>query len=80
MDTPRPSPRTDRTRLGIGIIPQVWKWKEQYWSTINNQLRRLCSSLDWSREAFTMDDNLSLAVQVAPRPHAPVYLRVTNTG
>lgn len=63
----------------------MWKWKEQYGSTINNQLRRLGSSLDWSREAFTMDDNLSRAVQVAPRPHAPrphapVSIRVTHTG
>ncbi len=33
---------------------QVFTWKEQYGNTICSQLRRLGSSLDWSRERFTM--------------------------
>jgi len=47
------------------FIQEVWKWKEQSGGTINNQLRRLGASLDWSRNCFTMDDNLSKAVKEA---------------
>jgi valyl-tRNA synthetase len=37
------------------VLPrQVFTWKEQYGNTICGQLRRLGSSLDWSRERFTM--------------------------
>lgn len=46
-------------------IAQTFKWKEQYGSTICSQLRRLGSSLDWSRERFTMDEMLSKAVKEA---------------
>ena len=49
--------------LLIGL--QVWKWKEQSGSTICQQLRRLGSALDWSRECFTMDSKLSAAVNEA---------------
>ena len=45
------------------FLKEVWKWKEQYGNTITSQLRRLGSSLDWSRERFTMDEMLSAAVQ-----------------
>ena len=45
--------------------PQVFAWKEQYGQTICSQLRRLGSSLDWSRERFTMDAMCSAAVQEA---------------
>ena len=44
------------------FLEKVFEWKEQYGGRINTQLRRLGSSLDWSREAFTMDANLSKAV------------------
>ncbi len=36
------------------FLAEVWKWKQQYGSTIINQLKRLGSSCDWSRNAFTM--------------------------
>ena len=42
---------------------KVWEWKEESGGTITQQLRRLGSSLDWSRERFTMDPGLSAAVQ-----------------
>jgi valyl-tRNA synthetase len=45
------------------FIEKVWEWKEQSGGTISRQLRRLGSSLDWSRERFTMDPGLSAAVQ-----------------
>ena len=45
------------------FIGKVWEWKEKYASTINGQLRKLGVSCDWSREAFTMDENLSKAVR-----------------
>lgn len=38
------------------FIEKVWEWKEQYGSTIINQLKRLGASCDWDRNAFTMDD------------------------
>ena len=44
---------------------QVWKWKEEHGSSICQQLRRLGASVDWSREAFTMDAKLSVAVTEA---------------
>ena len=47
------------------FIKEVWKWKEVSGGTINNQLRRLGASLDWSRNCFTMDENLSKAVKEA---------------
>ncbi|EKX34791.1 hypothetical protein GUITHDRAFT_166133 [Guillardia theta CCMP2712] len=47
------------------FVEEVWKWKDQYGATICSQLRRLGASLDWSREAFTMDDKLSAAVKEA---------------
>ncbi|CAA0087669.1 Valine--tRNA ligase [Halioglobus japonicus] len=45
------------------FIEKVWEWKEESGGTITRQLRRLGSSLDWSRERFTMDPGLSAAVQ-----------------
>eukprot|EP01113_Clastostelium_recurvatum_P006197 TRINITY_DN1280_c0_g1_i1.p1 TRINITY_DN1280_c0_g1~~TRINITY_DN1280_c0_g1_i1.p1 ORF type:complete len:1101 (-),score=423.01 TRINITY_DN1280_c0_g1_i1:24-3326(-) len=47
------------------FIKEVWKWKEEYGGKINIQLRRLGSSLDWSREVFTMDEDRSKAVTEA---------------
>jgi len=44
------------------FLKRVWEWKEQSGNTISNQLRRMGSSLDWSRERFTMDEGLSEAV------------------
>ena len=42
---------------------KVWLWKEKSGNKITQQLRRLGASVDWSREAFTMSDDLSLAVK-----------------
>lgn len=45
------------------FIDEVWKWKNQYGSTIIKQLKKLGSSCDWERERFTMDEGLSEAVK-----------------
>ncbi|MEN3977504.1 valine--tRNA ligase [Acinetobacter sp. CWB-B33] len=45
------------------FIEKVWEWKEQSGGNITNQIRRLGSSVDWSRERFTMDEGLSNAVK-----------------
>jgi valyl-tRNA synthetase len=55
----------DLSRHDLGrekFIEEVWRWKGEYGAQICNQLRRLGSSLDWSREVFTMDEKLSVAV------------------
>ena len=41
---------------------KVWEWKAESGGTILGQMKRLGDSVDWSREAFTMDANLSEAV------------------
>ncbi len=54
----------DRKNLGREkFIEKVWEWKKESGGKINNQLRRLGSSADWSRERFTMDEGLSQAVR-----------------
>ncbi len=45
------------------FIEKIWEWKQQSGGTITQQLRRMGSSLDWSRERFTMDEGLSAAVR-----------------
>ena len=45
------------------FIERVWKWKSISGNQITKQLRRLGSSLDWSRERFTMDEDMSAAVK-----------------
>jgi valyl-tRNA synthetase len=45
------------------FVEKVWAWKEKYGNTITNQIRREGLSVDWSRERFTMDESLSLAVR-----------------
>ena len=44
------------------FIKKVWEWKEEYGDIIINQLKKLGCSCDWSRNAFTMDENLSKSV------------------
>ncbi len=54
-----------KTRHDLGrdeFIKKVWEWKGESGGTITRQMRRLGTSPDWSREVFTMDDNLSKAV------------------
>jgi len=54
----------DRKTIGRDkFIKKIWKWKEESGGKINNQLRRLGASADWSRERFTMDEGLSKAVR-----------------
>ena len=48
-----------------GFLEKVWAWKAESGGTITRQLRRLGSSVDWSRERFTMDEGLSQAVREA---------------
>jgi valyl-tRNA synthetase len=45
------------------FIEAVWDWKEHSGNTITRQSRRLGTSMDWSRERFTMDNGLSDAVK-----------------
>ena len=54
------------TRYDLGreaFLERVWAWKEKYGSTIINQLKKLGSACDWSRERFTMDEGCSAAVR-----------------
>ena len=55
------------------FLNKVWQWKEQSGGTITQQIRRLGSSVDWSRERFTMDEGLSKAVQ-------EVFVRLHEDG
>ena len=45
------------------FIKRVWKWRKESGGTINHQLSKLGSSLDWKRDRFTMDEGLSKAVR-----------------
>ena len=65
-----------KTRHDLGrdeFIDRIWKWKEESGGTITRQLRRMGSSLDWSRERFTMDEGLSDAVK-------EVFVRLHEEG
>ena len=65
---------TDRHTLGReAFIERVWKWKQQFGGQIIKQLKKLGSSCDWSRERFTMDEGLSLAVK-------EVFVRLYREG
>ena len=46
-----------------GFIEEAWNWKEEYGNQITNQLRKMGSSCDWSRERFTMDEGCNKAVR-----------------
>ena len=57
---------TSRQRLGReAFVERVWEWKRHYGGAILEQMKRLGASVDWSREYFTMDENLSVAVREA---------------
>ncbi len=65
---------TDRHELGRErFLEKVWEWKAESGGTITQQLRRMGSSVDWSRERFTMDDGLSNAVR-------EVFVRLHREG
>ena len=55
------------------FVARVWEWKERSGDRITQQLRRLGSSVDWSRERFTMDPGLSAAV-------TEVFVRLHEDG
>ncbi len=55
---------TSREEIGRdAFLDRTWQWKNQYGGRIQQQLRRLGTSCDWSRERFTLDEGLSNAVQ-----------------
>jgi valyl-tRNA synthetase len=57
---------TSRQALGRAVFTdRVWQWRAEYGGAILGQMKRLGASVDWAREYFTMDDNLSLAVREA---------------
>ena len=55
------------------FIDKVWEWKAESGGTITQQLRRLGASVDWTRERFTMDPDLSAVVK-------EVFVRLYNEG
>ena len=56
----------DRRSMGRdAFIDRVWEWKEESGGTILNQLKRLGASCDWENTKFTLDEDLSVAVNKA---------------
>ncbi len=55
------------------FIERVWEWKKQYGNAITDQMKRLGASVDWDREYFTLDENLSRAVR-------EVFVRLYEEG
>jgi len=55
------------------FVRRAWAWKEQYGNTITEQMRREGASVDWSRQRFTMDEDLSKAVR-------SVFVTLYNEG
>lgn len=54
-----------KTRHDYGrdkFVEKVWEWKEDYHGRIKDQVKRLGASYDWTREKFTLDEDLSAAV------------------
>ncbi|WEW56123.1 valine--tRNA ligase [Emydomyces testavorans] len=74
--------RQKQTRHDLGrqtFTELVWNWKDEYHQKINHVLRRMGGSYDWSREAFTMDSNLSAAVtETFCRLHEEGYIYRSN--
>ncbi|KAL1311633.1 hypothetical protein AAFC00_001743 [Neodothiora populina] len=74
--------RQGKTRHDLGrekFTQTVWDWKNEYHSKINKVLRRMGGSFDWTREAFTMDANLSAAVsETFVRLHEEGYIYRSN--
>ena len=55
------------------FVERVWEWKREYGGAILDQMKRLGASVDWDREYFTMDENLSRAVR-------EVFVRLYEEG
>jgi valyl-tRNA synthetase len=65
---------SSRQQLGReAFVERVWEWKRHYGGAILDQMKRLGASVDWQREYFTMDENLSVAVREA-------FLRLHEQG
>jgi valyl-tRNA synthetase len=63
-----------RQKLGReAFLERVWDWKKHYGGAIQAQMKRLGASVDWDREYFTMDENLSRAV-------TEVFVRLHEQG
>ncbi len=65
-----------KSRQGLGreaFLERVWDWKKHYGGAIQAQMKRLGASVDWNREYFTMDENLSRAV-------TEVFVRLHEQG
>ena len=62
-----------RTMGREAFIERVWEWKRHYGGAILDQMKRLGASVDWDREYFTMDENLSHAVR-------EVFVRLYEEG
>ncbi|MDO5409558.1 MAG: valine--tRNA ligase [Lachnospiraceae bacterium] len=56
-----------------GFLERAWEWKDEYGGRIINQLKKLGSSADWSKERFTMDEGCSKAVK-------EVFVRLYEKG
>lgn len=56
-----------------GFLEEAWAWTRKYGGNINNQLKKLGVSCDWSRERFTLDKGLSNAVE-------ETFIRLYNKG
>jgi valyl-tRNA synthetase len=64
----------ERQQLGReAFVERVWQWKHRSGNTISRQMRRLGDSVDWSRERFTMDPELSAVV-------TEVFVRLFDEG
>ena len=74
--------RQGKTRHDVGrakLTEIIWDWKEEYHGNINRVLKRMGGSFDWTREAFTMDPNLSAAVtETFVRLHDEGYIYRSN--
>lgn len=58
--------KTGKTKYDVGrekFIELCWKWKENHGGVIQEQLKKLGASVDWSKERFTLDEGLSLVVR-----------------
>ncbi len=55
------------------FVEKVWEWREKFGGIIINQLKRLGAACDWSRERFTFDQGLSIAVK-------EVFVRLYQEG
>ena len=65
-----------KTRHDVGreaFVEKIWEWKEESGSNITRQLRRMGASIDWEKERFTMDSELSHAVR-------EVFIRLYDEG